>query len=389
MNTSEKELMLGRRDALRMMGLGSAAMLSAGFHDVLEKDKPNVMSKTRPFEDNGHSPVAFTTGTDHKQMMFEVIKPFEKEIKAGLKKKTLVIKPNMVVTNKDLCAAPKESLAAVLEYVKSFYKGQIIIAESSSSVNSADGFKNYGYTDLAKDYNLQFVDLNTKATGKPYYILDRNLHMDKIQIADIFDNPDYYIVSLSRLKTHNTVVMTAGIKNIGMCAPLNPGAVNGSKPISYKRNMHSGGSRWLQYNLFLMAQNIRPDFTIIDGIQGMEGNGPINGTAVDHKVALAGFDVVAIDSMCARLMDIPLENVGYINFLAAAGVGNMDRDKIDIIGDKDPAKSVITYKMPNNIAQQLEWKDPLNIPGSGGQRPPQQAPGTPGAPAQQQPVRQN
>ncbi len=390
MNTSEKELMVGRRDALKMLGLGSAAMLSAGFHDVLEKDKSNMMSKTRPFKENGNSPVAFTTGTDHKQLMFEVIKPFEKEIKAGLNKKTLIIKPNMVVTNTSLCAAPKESLAAVLEYVKSFYKGQVIIAESSSSVNSADGFKNYGYTDLAKDYNLQFIDLNTKATGKPYYILDRNLHMDKIQIADIFDNPDFYIMSLSRLKTHNTVVMTAGIKNIGMCAPLNPGAVNGSKPISYKRNMHSGGSRWLHYNLFLMAQNIRPDFTIIDGVQGMEGNGPISGTPVDHKVALAGFDVVAVDSMCARLMDIPLENVGYINFLAAAGVGNMDRDKIDIIGDKDPANSVITYKTPNNIKQQLEWKDPLVIPGQGGQgqRPPQQAPAAPGAQGQQ-PVRQN
>lgn len=380
MKASEKQLVFGRRSALKMLGLGSAAMLSTGFSDILAVEPRDMKAKPKPVINEGRSPVAFTTGTDRKEMLFEVIKPFDKEIRAGLKRKQLVIKPNMVVTNKELCATHKDALRALLDYLKPIYKGQIIIAESSSSVNSSDGFKNYGYTDLEKDYNLKFVDLNTKATGKPYYILDRNLHLDKIQIADIFANPDYYIISLSRLKTHNTVVMTGGIKNIAMAAPLNPGSVDGGKPISYKRNMHSGGPRWLHYNMFLIAQSVRPDFTIIDGVEGMEGNGPINGTPVDHRIALAGFDVVAIDSMCARLMGIPLENVGYINYCAAAGLGNMDRDKIEIIGDKDPDKSIITYKLGSNIANQLEWKDPLNLPSPFG--PGQKTPNAPAAPEQ-------
>jgi len=384
MKTSEKQLVIGRRNALKMLGLGSAAMLSAGFSDIMAIEPADMKAKPKLVINDGKSPVAFTTGTDRMEMLFEVIKPFEKELKAGLKNKQLVIKPNMVVTNRELCATPREAIAALLEYLKPIYKGQVIIAESSSTVNSAEGFKNYGYTDLEKDYNVKFVDLNTKATGKPYFILDRNLHLDKIEIADIFANPDYYIISLSRLKTHNSVVMTAGIKNITMGAPLNPGSVNGGKPISYKRNMHSGGSRWLHYNMFLMAQSVRPDFTIIDGVEGMEGNGPINGTPVDHRIAMAGFDVVAVDSMCARLMGIPLEDVGYINYCAATGLGNMDRDKIDIIGGKDPDKSIITYKLGSNIDMQLEWKDPLNLPSQGfgpGQRRPS-APNTPATPAQ-------
>jgi uncharacterized protein (DUF362 family) len=381
MKASEKQLVIGRRSALKMLGLGSAAMLSTGFSDILAVEPRDMKAKPKPVINEGRSPVAFTTGTDRKEMLFEVIKPFDKEIRAGLKRKQLVIKPNMVVTNKELCATHKDALRALLEYLKPIYKGQIIIAESSSTVNSSDGFKNYGYTDLEKDYNIKFVDLNTKATGKPYFIIDRNLHLDKIEIADIFANPDYYIISISRLKTHNTVVMTGGIKNITMAAPLNPGSVDGGKPISYKRNMHSGGPRWLHYNMYLVAQSVRPDFTIIDGVEGMEGNGPIGGTSVDHRIALAGFDVVAVDSMCARLMDIPLENVGYINYCAAAGLGNMDRDKIDIIGGKDPDKSIITYKLGSNITNQLEWKDPLNLPGPG-QRPPN-TPAAPGQPANQ------
>jgi uncharacterized protein (DUF362 family) len=378
MRSSEKHLMFGRRDALKMLGLGSAAMFSSGFTDILADEPSDTKVYPKPFNNDGRSPVAFTTGTDRKEMLVEVIRPFEKEIKAGLKKKQLIIKPNMVVTNKELCATHKDALRALLEYLKPMYKGQVVIAESSSSVNSSDGFKNYGYLDLANDFNVKFVDLNT-TKGKPYFIIDRNLHLDKIEIADIFANPDYYVISLSRLKTHNSVVMTAGIKNIAMAAPLNPGTMVGGRPISYKRNMHSGGPRWLHYNMFLMAQSVRPDFTIIDGVEGMEGNGPISGTPVDHRIAMAGFDVVAIDSMCARLMGIPLENVGYINYCAAAGIGNMDRDKIEIIGGKDPDKSIITYKLGTNISNQLEWKDPLNLPGQSsapGQRPQNSPAGT-------------
>ena len=360
MKTSEKQLVTGRRNALKMLGLGSAIMLSSGFSEILAVEPADKKAPIKPFNDDGSSPVAFTTGTDRMQMIFDVMKPFHSEIKAGIKNKKVVIKPNMVVTNNPLCATHKDAIRAVLEYLKPIYKGQVIIAESSSSVNSSDGFGNYGYTDLENEYNIKFVDLNATNNGKPYFILDRNLHLDKIEIADIFNDPDYYVISLSRLKTHNSVVMTGGTKNIAMAAPLNPGtAVDGGRPISYKRNMHSGGSRWLHYNIFLMAQSVRPDFTIIDGVEGMEGNGPIAGTSVDHRIALAGFDVVAVDSMCARLMGIPLEDVGYINYCAAAGIGNMDMNKIEIIGKQDPEKSIIKYKMNQNIDRQLEWKEPF------------------------------
>jgi len=383
MESSEKQLVIGRRSALKMLGLGSAAMLTVGFRDVLAVEPKGDKPKPKALAPESRSSVAFTTGTERRQMLYEVLNPFQKEIKAGLKKKQLIIKPNMVVTNIALCATHVDALRALLEFVKPFYKGQIIIAESSSSVNSSDGFKNYGYLDLAKDFNVKFVDINTSSTGTPVCIMDRNLHVDKIQVSDLLTSPDNYVISISRLKTHNSVVMTGAVKNLAMGAPLNPGAVNGAKPISYKRNMHSGGSRFLHYNIFLEAPYILPDFSIIDGLEGMEGNGPINGTPVDHKIALASFDAVAMDSMATRLMGIPLEDVGYLNYCAAGGLGNIDRDKIDIIGGQDPEKSIINYKLGSNIKMQLEWKDPLNLPQPN--RPNTPPPSTPGPTPQQTP----
>lgn len=359
MSGSDKELLVGRRQALKMLGLGSAGMLAGGFSDILAVEPADMKYSPKPVNTSGNSSVAFTTGTDRQQMLFEVVRPFESEIKKGLNGKQLIIKVNMVQTNKPLCATHVDSIRALLEYMKPIYNKQIIIAESSSVVESSDGFRNYGYLDLAKDYNVKFIDLNTDS-GSPFYIVDSNLHQEVIPVAKTYVNPDNYIISLSRLKTHNRVIMTAGVKNMVMGAPL---VLSNDRASGrhYKSRMHSGGERFLHFNMFLVGQRVRPDFTIIDGVEGMEGNGPADGTPVNHRIALAGEDVLAVDSICTRLMGIPLEDVGYLNYMAAAGLGNVDRSKIDIIGREDPDKHIIKYKLHDSIETQLKWKDPMQL----------------------------
>jgi uncharacterized protein (DUF362 family) len=302
------------------------------------------------------SSVAFATGADRRAMMFEVLKPFEQQIRAGMKGKQLVIKPNMVKTTTPLCATHVDALRGLLEFVKPLYSGQIIIAEAcSGDGDSFAGFKNYGYLDLQKNFDIKFVNLNL-TSGSTFWILDRDLHPDKIQIADMFLDPNNYSISISRLKTHDSVVMTAGTKNMVMAAPLNIPAGEGRQQMNYKNRMHSGGDRWLNYNMFLVARQVRPDFTVIDGVEGMQGNGPVRGLPVDHRIALAGDDVLAVDSLCAMLMGIPIEDVGYLNYCAADGLGIIDRAKIDIIGGKEPEQYVIPYKLHDRIEQQLGWK---------------------------------
>ncbi len=364
MKKNEDQLITGRREMLKFIGLGSAAMLMGNFGYIPSSDKfdnPGVDPKKRSFITTDRSSVAFTTGTDRRAMMYEVMKPFESKIRKAIKGKQVVIKPNMVSTNVPLCATHADAIRGVMEFLEPFYKGQFIIAEASGgNGDSAVGFKNYGYLDLQKEHDVRFIDLN-KSSGSPVMILDQNLCADKIQIADIFVDPEYFIISLSRLKTHNTVIMTAAVKNMTMGAPMIVPGVNGEKPMHYKRRMHAGGPRWLHFNMYQMAKHVRPDLAIIDGVEGMQGNGPSRGFVADHRIALAGEDLVAVDSLCARLMGIPIENIGYLNFCAADGLGIIDRDKIDIIGDKDPDKYIMQYKLSDNIDTQLRWKEPLQV----------------------------
>jgi uncharacterized protein (DUF362 family) len=360
MKTKENQLTTGRREALKVLGLGSAALFLGGFRNIPSTDTLGVTSKSsRPVFSGDRSSVTFTTGTDRRAMMQEVLKPLENQIRQGIKGKQVVIKPNMVSTNIPLCATHPDALRGVMEFIKPFYDGKFIIAESSGSISdSSQGFKNYGYLDLQKYFDIEFIDLN-KTTGTPVYILDRNLYPDRIPIMDMFLDPNNYIISVSRLKTHNSVILTAGVKNMVMAAPLNLPPVEGEKPINYKRNMHAGGSRWLHYNMYQISKYVRPDLTVIDGVEGMQGNGPNQGFPADHRIAMAGEDVFAVDSLCAKLMGIPLADLGYLNYGAADGLGVIDYNKIDIIGNKEIDKYIMPYKLHENIETQLKWKDPL------------------------------
>ncbi|MBN2588336.1 MAG: DUF362 domain-containing protein [Sedimentisphaerales bacterium] len=333
--------------------LKGGLLMSAGF--LLNGQKPTFAAESAGQTTPQKSKVAFTAGKDRREMMNEVLTPFKDMIAEGVKGKKVLIKPNFVSTNNPLCATHVDAVRGVLDFLKPIYNGKITIGESPAGGSSMPGFQNYGYMPLQQEYGVEFADLNTHTT-QTLYILDKDLRPQPIQVISDFLDPDTYIISVSRMKTHNTVVATMGLKNIVMGCPLNTG-----RPSSSKVLMHGASPRWLHYNLFLVAHRVRPNFTVIENLEGMQGDGPISGDPIEHGVSLAGPDVMAVDSICAQLMDIPLENIGYLNYCAEGGLGIIDRAKIDIIGDKKPQEYVKAYKLGSNADTQLKWMQPLQM----------------------------
>jgi uncharacterized protein (DUF362 family) len=76
----------------------------------------------------------------------------------------------------------------------------------------------------------------------------------------------------------------------------------------------------------------RPDFVIVDGILGMEGNGPIQGNPKHAGVLLFGDDPVATDSTACRVMGLRPEKVHYLA-RAATMLGHMEPSKIQQLGE--------------------------------------------------------
>ena len=76
-----------------------------------------------------------------------------------------------------------------------------------------------------------------------------------------------------------------------------PGSVYGWP----KNVLHMAG---IENSILDLAATIRPQFTIVDGITGMEGDGPIMGEPKHVGTIVMGNDVVAVDATCARIMGI-------------------------------------------------------------------------------------
>jgi uncharacterized protein (DUF362 family) len=99
----------------------------------------------------------------------------------------------------------------------------------------------------------------------------------------------------------------------------------------------------IEASILDVAAAVRPDFAIVDGIVGMEGNGPISGTPVEAGVLVFGNDPVATDVVAARLMGIDPERIAY---LAEAGrfLGQADVERIDHTGE-DPDGEVTSFEL--------------------------------------------
>ena len=118
--------------------------------------------------------------------------------------------------------------------------------------------------------------------------------------------------------------------------------------------MHGDGFKGINFNLFALAPRLHPDLAVIDGYEGMQGNGPVGGTAVDHRVAVVSRDWLAADRVSVELMGIDFAKIGYLNYCANAGLGQADISQMEIIGAtiKDHVK---TYQLHDRVEEQLAW----------------------------------
>ncbi|HEV2426539.1 MAG TPA: DUF362 domain-containing protein [Terriglobia bacterium] len=130
------------------------------------------------------------------------------------------------------------------------------------------------------------------------------------------------VVSMPKLKTHHWVGATLSLKNMF-------GIVPGSCYGWPKNVLHWAG---IARSVLDINATVPPDFAIVDGIVGMEGNGPIQGTAKFCGVLVMGSDPVAVDATCARIMGLAPERIDYLA-QAATVLGHISETNIVQVGE--------------------------------------------------------
>ncbi len=320
------------------------------------------LTQTRAFcPDSMMNRAAISTGENRTQNIIDALKPFAKEIKEAIGNRPVVIKPNNVAIDVPLCATHADCIAGILEFLASIGKtDRIAIAESAASGPTFEGFENYGYMKLKDKYGVDLVDLDKEPVQRMHVLSDEDFHPQFVRLSNLLLDPETYLISAAVMKTHDRVVTTLSLKNIVFGAPIKDegfrwgrGAKEGArndKPVT-----HGGGSKGVNYNLFQLSRVLHPDLAIIDGFQGMEGNGPVGGTPVDHKVAVASMHWYTADRTAVELMGIDFADIGYLNYCAQAGIGEADISKIEQLGVsiEDHRKK---YRLHDQVQDQLIWK---------------------------------
>jgi len=376
-NHTERQFSLtNRRDFLVKTGLatGAAALFAGRFARAAGAPgaTPQTPAAPQPAAAASALPckVALTNGDNRTDNIFRALKSLQKEITQSIGNRRVVIKPNNVSSTVQLAATHADALTGILEFLKSIGKLDNAIVAESAAGSTAQAFQNFGYTAVADKYKVKLVDLDTENFQTIMAFSEADAMPHPVRVSSILTNQaDNFIISACMLKTHNFAVATMSIKNIILGAPLKLPNPNGGVAVrggrggfggSDKPLMHGGGAHGININLAMLAPVLHPSLAVIDGFEGMEGNGPSGGTRVDHRVCVVSTDYLAADTVGATLMGIAPGDIGYLSYLAAAKVGESDVSKMEILGEP-VAKLAKKYQLGPTIQNQLQWKNAARV----------------------------
>jgi uncharacterized protein (DUF362 family) len=236
--------------------------------------------------------------------------------------KTVLLKPNLVGldplgvmnTHPALIAATRESFLRL-------GAARVLVGDGPAMDRDTHAIlESVRLREFTGDLRRDFCDLNLDDVEK-VILQTRATKLKELFLPKTVLGVDF-LVSMPKLKTHHWAGVTLSLKNMF-------GIVPGSCYGWPKNVLHWAG---IDRSILDINAAARPDFAIVDGILGMEGNGPIQGTPKAVGLVLFGDDPVAVDATACRVMGLLPENV---NYLARAGtmLGHLDLAKIQQLGE--------------------------------------------------------
>jgi uncharacterized protein (DUF362 family) len=259
--------------------------------------------------------------------------------------KRVVLKPNLVEFHRDkVINTNPRVVSAVIELCKQEGAAEVIVAEGPGHWRNVSYLvEESGLGEVLKKHNVPFVDLNHDEPVKMLN-LGRLTRLDHLYLARTVTTADVFI-SLPKLKTHHWAGATLSLKNL---FGILPGICYGWP----KNELHWRG---IPNSIIDIALTCTPHLAIVDGIVGMEGDGPLNGTAKPMGVLVMGADLVAVDSTCCRLMGLDPARVPYLMLGWQKKLGRMAENEIPQLGESIAAKAQV-FALPPKIEKHLVAK---------------------------------
>jgi uncharacterized protein (DUF362 family) len=270
-------------------GLAGTALLNCG---------PGPAPKTR-------ARVAVVKAPRYSLEIKGLLAPHFRQFGLSLRGKSVLLKPNIVDCHggEHHIFTHPTVLAAAIELFGDL-GAKVRVAEASGLRRDTNTILfDSGYKQILEKYAVEFVDLNlddVEKTPIPSNLSGlKDLYVPRTVLTSDF------IVSMPKMKTHHWAGVTLSLKNM-------LGVLPGIKYGWPKNRLHTIG---LFEAIVDVGYTVRPDFAIIDGIHGIEGNGPLFGDNKFAGVLVMSDDFLAADTVACRIMGI---NPGKVEYLKLA-----------------------------------------------------------------------
>ncbi|MEO8595257.1 MAG: DUF362 domain-containing protein [Candidatus Solibacter sp.] len=252
------------------------------------------------------SRVSIVKAPAYDQSLYDTMRRLLAAHLGDVRGRKILLKPNLVEFE------PQSSINthpivvhAALEAFRAMGAASVHIAEGPGHRrNTLDLADAAGYFQIVPDFENRFVDLNldevTRVNPPEQFSRIKKLYLPNSALgADL-------LVSMAKMKTHHWVGATLSMKNLFGVVP--------SGIYGWPKNvLHWAGIDESIADLHAAFEN---HFAIVDGIVGMEGNGPIQGKPKPAGVLVAGSDPIAVDATCCRIMKIDPLQVRYLQLAA-------------------------------------------------------------------------
>ena len=269
------------------------------------------------------SHVAIRRAASYEQDLALLIHETLLEFSLPVKGKSVLLKPNLVGLDPlGIMNTHPAVIAAARESFLRLGAAQVLIGDGPAMDRDTEAIvESVRLREYTSSLAGVFVDLNVDEVERVSF-KTRASRLKELYLPKTALGVDF-LVSMPKLKTHHWAGVTLSLKNMF-------GIVPGSCYGWPKNVLHWAG---IDRAILDINAAVRPDFAIVDGIWGMEGNGPIQGTPKSCGVLILGDDPVAVDATCCRVMGLRPEEVKYLA-QAATLLGHIQTEQIQQLGER-------------------------------------------------------
>ncbi len=273
------------------------------------------------------SKVSIVRAPAYDQSLYGTVRRVFEEHRLEIRGRNVVLKPNLVEFEPGTTINTSPLLVhAALEAASAMGARTVRIAEGPGHRrNTLDLADAAGYFQVVPNFEDRFTDLNLDDVTRVH--LTRQISgLGKLYLPNTALAADL-LISMPKMKTHHWVGATLSMKNLFGTVP---GGIYGWP----KNPLHWAGIPECIADLHSIYPRM---FALVDGIVGMEGNGPIQGTPKHAGVLVAGQDMVAVDATCCRLMRIDPLKIEYLRLASGGQYAYVTETNIRQIGEAIPA----------------------------------------------------